>query len=626
MRIPVDEAAVAAQFWPTVPSLSHLSPRLLALASWIAWSLALPASAARKDEKKVPLPTPPPQAVEQKVEVPRGKAVNIPLKIYGTQRELLRFLIRSEPEHGELTEPEALGRESAMVTYSPPADYEVTQDEFTYAVKNSAGVSAAATVTIQIVDEAAVLAIPRTLKYEPLLAGKRASQDFEIKNSGGGVAQGTMRVDEPWEIDGETEYRLPAGSSRLVTLHFAPKTAGEFRTEIRFSSHPQHTTAVRGEAQPQILVEPATLVLVQKPGEPARSLIATLINNTATPQAVGLKAPEGLTVTPERLLIPENGSTSFEVKTAEGNVSAVNGNLQVGTDEVSFDVPVTAGRAKAVLLASVPELRLESPAMGARPLGKLSVKNAGGEEGFWKWELLAPFMTLETEARLAPGGSVEIPIQLEAQTSGSYRTVLKIIGEQQTVEIPITGDAVVASPRSAASRPATSKPRSQARRPEVGLVRTSTSRAAGDESEPQERTYAYKTIGVQKREPDRLVLVWLAEQYPAEAYQVEMRKMSLGPDRELKIDWTPVPGQKVERYQGRGVRAELTGLDPGQLYVLRLTVAQAGSQERLEVGGIEVATPAKPPLVKVTPLRGLFVLLFVVVGVTIWLKRRASRA
>ena len=72
----MDEAALAAQFWPTVPSLSQLSPRLLALALWVACSLALPAESAGKEEKKVPLPTPPPQAVEQKGEVPRGKAVS----------------------------------------------------------------------------------------------------------------------------------------------------------------------------------------------------------------------------------------------------------------------------------------------------------------------------------------------------------------------------------------------------------------------------------------------------------------------------------------------------------------------------------------------------------------------
>ncbi|RYD82430.1 MAG: hypothetical protein EOP84_09385, partial [Verrucomicrobiaceae bacterium] len=91
------------------------------------------AAADRKERKAEPLPTPPPQPVEQTVKVRRGETLTIPLRIYGSQRESLRFLIRKETEHGKLSEPKPRGREAAMVTYTPPVDLEVVRDQFSYA-------------------------------------------------------------------------------------------------------------------------------------------------------------------------------------------------------------------------------------------------------------------------------------------------------------------------------------------------------------------------------------------------------------------------------------------------------------------------------------------------------------
>ena len=57
--------------------------------------------AERKERDKAPLPKPPPQPVEQSLKVPRGETITIPLKIWGTQREPLQFLIRKPPMAGK---------------------------------------------------------------------------------------------------------------------------------------------------------------------------------------------------------------------------------------------------------------------------------------------------------------------------------------------------------------------------------------------------------------------------------------------------------------------------------------------------------------------------------------------
>jgi hypothetical protein len=105
-----------------------------------------------------------------------------------------------------------------------------------------------------------------------------------------------------------------------------------------------------------------------------------------------------------------------------------------------------------------------------------------------------------------------------------------------------------------------------------------------------------------------------------------MRHMSLDEKRNLKISWSPLPNQKLESFKGKGVKAELTGLEPGQLYSLRLTVPNEGSTERREVGGIEVKTPPEEPLVKVTLLRGFLLALVALIALVLWQRRRMSRA
>jgi hypothetical protein len=83
----------------------------------------------------------------QKVTVPRGRKIDIPLRIYGRQREQLRYLIKAPPVHGKLSEPRAIERESSIVTYEPP-DLAVTSERSTFSVQISAGVSARVEVAI----------------------------------------------------------------------------------------------------------------------------------------------------------------------------------------------------------------------------------------------------------------------------------------------------------------------------------------------------------------------------------------------------------------------------------------------------------------------------------------------
>lgn len=112
----------------------------------------------------------------QKVPVPRGRKIDIALRIYGRQREQLRYLIKTPPVHGKLSEPRAIERGFSIVTYEPP-DLAVTSERFTFSAQNSAGVPAPVEVAIAITDEAPRLIIPDTLELGELLAGGAATKE-----------------------------------------------------------------------------------------------------------------------------------------------------------------------------------------------------------------------------------------------------------------------------------------------------------------------------------------------------------------------------------------------------------------------------------------------------------------
>ena len=124
----------------------------LAIAEFASSAIA----AEKKKATPIMAPAPPP-AMPQNVRVTRGKAVDIPLRTFGRHSEQLRYVIKSLPAHGGLSEPRVVDREASMVTYEPPADFAVKNDRFLFSVKTSVGVSAPVEVNIAIVDEMPML-------------------------------------------------------------------------------------------------------------------------------------------------------------------------------------------------------------------------------------------------------------------------------------------------------------------------------------------------------------------------------------------------------------------------------------------------------------------------------------
>lgn len=623
---PATDEALALVPRPAFRFHRALPPILLALAVALAPTRA---PAQRKKEERSTLQPTPPQPVEQTVKVRRGGKVEIPLRIYGRQGERVRFLIRSRPEHGKLSEPAAVANDAATVTYEPPTDLTVTGDRFTFAAGSALGVSAAAAVAITIIDDPPLLIVPDAVEFSAVLAGEKTVQEIEIVNEGGGLIEGEVQVEAPWRLHGSPAYRLGAKERKAFALIFAPVEPGVFRSEARFTSRRDRTTALRAECLAVIAVEPASLELRHEPGEPTRRAAFALVNRTDQPRSLRLTASPRLHL-PAGAEVAARGRTIIAVEMTSADTAALREEVRIEGAGAPLSVPVRAPAVGPVLRRLTPALAFGRLALGQSARLGLEIENAGGTEGFWKWEVPSPFEADPPEAKLLPGEKRTVAITLRATQPGRYRSWIKVRGEAQTHEIPI--EAEVVSSTAAAPLPS-SKPRMQ----RVSTRGASQSAVAAPSDEAAIRLtspftgdvtlrIAKQRAGVQIREvrPTSVVLDWPAALTATKDFKVQIRQLSLGAARELKIDWAELRTLRL-RTEGDRVVAELKKLSPATAHAIRVLPVAAAGETGPPLFIADVVTPAKPRLREMlTPLRVLLLILAGLLGTMAWRKYRPA--
>lgn len=575
------------------------------------------AAADRKERKAEPLPAPPPQPVEQTVKVRRGETLAIPLRIYGSQRESLRFLIRKEPASGKLSDVQPRGREVAIVTYSSPADLAIVRDQFSYAVQNSAGVSASVDVVINIVDEPPVLLLPDVMTFPAVLAGRSSTQEIEITNGGGGMASGELKVDPPWQIEGSAEYKLGAGEMQKVKLVFAPKAAGPFRGELKFSSDRGRAVGLKGEASAALAAAPPTVVLQSHSGEILRTGAFELINGTEEPQTVTFSENPALKL-PKTVELLANGRVVVPIMTTPELVGPITEEIVAKGAGVELRVAVNGPAAGPVLRRLGEQLDFGTVAPKNGGTATIEVQNIGGAEGYWRWESIPPFSPAEEGVRLAPGEKRTLMVRLDPGAfGGQYRAGLKLVGEQQTVEVmaeALTSAAPVAKARSSSASKLMPVATSNGTR--------ASSRAVQQNSETPVAGNVPLPSKIQVLEPTRAVVLWPSRYYKG-SYRLEARSLGLGPDRKLQTSWKELPSAKV-RTDGKLIIAEIEGLQPDSVQAYRLVNIPPGADEGRPIAMVQFKTPVQEPLIRFTLLRGLFLLLAVCLGLMVWHRFKRS--
>ena len=602
------------------------SLRLVPLAALCAAvALAGGPCAAGAERKKEPLPEAPPPVLPQAVKVPRGEPVEIALRIYGVKNEPLKYLIRTPPKSGKLTEPRVLEREVSAVTYTPPADLAVTRDRFSYAVQNGAGVSASVDVLITIVDQPPDLALPGALDFAPMLAGATAAKTVEIRNRGGGLAEGQVAVEAPWKIEGAARYRLAAGARVVFKVVFAPEKGGVFESAVRFSSQPESGVRVRGEAQEAIAAAPAKIELQNAAGDAVRTGAFELTNQTDAECRVTLSGGARLQV-PAELTVPAHGKVSVPVQTAATDVTALDGEVRAESAGLTVRVPVRAARV-GPLVRSVRGPVMFGRVDAARAAGAdFELENFGGTAADVSWEIGAPFVMEQPSARLAPGEKKTLTLRMQpAAAAGKYRAWLTVQCNRQKLEIPVEAELFAKAAPAAASRANVAA--SLAREPDTPAPEESAVPLSPLIKDLSVELFRPEGAGVVRLTVRGATLAWPVALHPATKYRLEYRRLVVEAAGELKVVWDEIP-QALVRREGEQYTGSFDGLLPATNYGVRVVPlgpdGEAGrplfTQLFVTPGGADMRS-------KFTLMRGLMAVLAVCAGFMLrqhWMRNRRA--
>ena len=555
------------------------------------------------------------------IKVKRSVRTEIPLKIYGVRGEPLKFLIRSAPEHGKITEPRQVQKESAAVIYDPPEDIGITHDKFLYAVQSADGVSASVEVVITITDAAPLLARPGPVEFPKIVAGEESSKLIEVGNRGGGIATGELIVDGPWRIEGSTAYHIAAGGVASFKLVFAPKEGGEFDGSIVFTSDREHSTSLHGEALAPLTVSPEMISLESSPGDPVRTGSFDVANQTDQPRKIVIKSGAHIHA-PDRVTVPPHETVSIPIQTTASDVALLNDEIQVESGAFSRKLFVKGSAVAPMMRFTSGDVNLGKQIAGHPAQATVEIENTGGVQGGVSLDIAPPFSVEPASSIIPAGGKLTVQIKLAAITPGPYRSWLKLTSGPQETEIGVRAD-VQPAPRRSPSDPAGSS--DSERSPETLRAETFESLLNGDRllppSIPLDWGAAFANSGdvkILEITPRSATLSWQAKLSPATQFRVEMRRLGLDEARALTVTWVEHKPATVRREKESYV-ATLGGLQPAKIWAIRVLPLDASGAAGARLFALTFATPVAPPsALHISSVQWLLLALAACFAIAIW--------
>lgn len=586
--------------------------------------LGQPLHAERKPPPPV-LGAAPPQPVEMNLKVHREGKTEIPLRIYGKAGEPLKYLIRTQPQHGKLSDPVAKEREVAVVIYEPTADLGITTDKFAYAVQSGVGVSAPVEVTITIVDQPPQLQIQDTIDFGTIRAGSTTSRLLELSNQGGMIANGDVIVDAPWKLEGKSGYHLRNGDIAVFKLIFTPELGGKIEGVARYTSDPEHSTTLRGVAEAAITAVPERWVLQQTPGETVRSGAFELTSQLDEARTLELKTDAHLKI-PAQVTIPPHGTVSVSVEATADITQPLDTEIRLTAKDFTVSVPVQVPALGAVFRATTPAVAFGRIPAGKEASASFGLENIGGAAGNLSWEISPPFRLSEKGTILQAGEKKEFRIETDGKTGGKFRTWLKIRAGAQSFDIPVEAE-IAGGPRPAPVAPAAA--------PSVPVSGGSPTSSSGESPEQADTAPSHSLPRFVRYDwaPDARLpegvhvgnitsssaeIIWPAKLSTATQFRIDMRQLQLDKDGKLQISWvTPTDIPIVTR--GSDYVAILKGLRSGTPWTIRVLPMQFAGNAGAPLFTLEFVTPSShSALANLTHMSPMQWLVLALISLLIW--------
>ncbi len=548
---------------------------------------------------------PPPQAVPASVRVRVGRAVEIPLRVYGNETQVVKFRLRTQPKFGKISSPRMVSRDTAVVTYQNAGDDQQLLDKFFYTVQAANGVSVPAEVTITIYDDPPILAVPDEIHFGNVLVGRPSVREARIENQGGGVVEGRIKAPKNWKIEGNPDYRLRAGEGATFRIVCLAEGEMPLRGDLQYSSHPDRVTTLRGNGQMPLAISPQTVELRTARGDSHRRGVLQISNRTESPIPVRMTATRRLQIA-EQINVPANGDISVPISTSGDDLDPIDEKLRLESSSLTMEVAVHAPAVGPIPHPNPGQLSLGSVDFEKPGSATLTVENIGGSSGFFRVEVPPPFKLSREDAAfpLDARAKRDVRVTIQPAAAGKFCAMLSIKAQDEIVELPV--EAEVRS-RGAAGAMVTAGPATAVEPP--------------GEPTPQPATILVQAGGVQPVRRLSLksvtrtgaVMEWEAPAGDKLQYKIESGQVSLDAERKLNIRWIPLTNIKLNE-SGKTIYATLGNLAAGTTYLIRVITMNAQGETSRFASELHFQTRPALEFFKVTPLRILLVTLVVLVA------------
>ena len=509
---------------------------------------------------KEPQVVPPPMAQPQNLSLFLGASIEIQLRAQGRTPGQLKFVIRSHPLKGALSEIRQTGPKTAALTYTHDGRAEGV-DVFTFAVQAvDSPVSAAASVTLTISEEAPALSVVRSVNFRAVPLGETRAEQVALRNSGGGTLEGRLTVPQPWKILGATEYRLGANEETRVAILFSPERQREYSGKLIFSHDARSSVELSGNGIPPFEFKPSgEIELALREASTIRSGGVTIRNRTSRDRVLEVSAPSEI-VLQTQITVAAGEEKKISLQTAADFLGPLEGVIDFASE--GFRRPI-----RVRVFAVPPVLRVE-PAEGVefgnieprrRYKGLLRIKNEGGSTARLRATTPGEILLIPDpkSISLQPGDTCAFEVALEALQAGNYREQLIIdAGAGKPITVPISGQVVA--------------PRGEAKRIPVSTLNLpSRAPPATPSAQPSSAVPPIAEIKVLKASNRLFEIGWNKPSTEVTAWIVQQGQFEFTDKDSPGLAWRDLRNVRFLEENGLVV-ARFENLAPGQVWLLRI--------------------------------------------------------
>ncbi len=283
-------------------------PALRCFANLVCLLLFPPLLLVAAPPKNSTTPVSPTVVYPATVKVLRGGTCELLLRAISPEGYDVEFIIITEsgPRSGSLSVQQRISKSLVSCFYTHDGKKGSAKDSFRFKAKSGPQKAwGYANVTITIEEppprfESNVSA----LDFGSVFLGKTATKTVHIKNAGGGLLRGQLKVSAPWSLASPGEISLSEGEREKILITFAPLSTDTQRGSLVFESgtKPFPEIALRGVGESRFEA-PDKAAFEERVG--ASELLIPINNLTAEPLQIHidcpspLKAPLAITLPPD---------------------------------------------------------------------------------------------------------------------------------------------------------------------------------------------------------------------------------------------------------------------------------------------------------------------------------------